>query len=152
MSEREDLQEVLDKLGWKCKVPEQREGYAKVEQEPVAWMYDWNIPVERNQEVLHAYKSRNHLTTDLTLVLNDVNDVNDVENIRPLYTSPPTREPEQSSKWWYGKGVEDTMLFLTRKPLSNLAIKEASRNSKDMSFYNGVKWAEQQHGIGVDDE
>lgn len=40
----------------------------------------------------------------------------------------------------------------TRKPLSNLAIKEASRNSKDMSFYNGVKWAEQEHKIGIDDE
>ena len=39
-----------------------------------------------------------------------------------------------------------------RKPLSNLAIKEASRNSKDMSFYNGVKWAEQEHKIGIDDE
>ena len=36
MSEREDLQEVLDKLGWKYKVPEQREGYAKVEQEPLS--------------------------------------------------------------------------------------------------------------------
>lgn len=31
MSEREDLQEVLDKLGWSYKVPEQREGYAQTE-------------------------------------------------------------------------------------------------------------------------
>ena len=35
-----------------------------------------------------------------------------------------------------------------REPLSNIDIKEASRNAKDMSFYNGVKWAERQHGIG----
>ena len=28
-------------------------------------------------------------------------------------------EPEQSSKWWYGKGVEDAKYFLTRKPLSD---------------------------------
>ena len=34
-----------------------------------------------------------------------------------------------------------------REPLSNINIKEASRNAKDMSFYNGVKWAERQHGI-----
>ena len=40
-----------------------------------------------------------------------------------------------------------------REPLSNINIKEASRNAKDMSFYNGVKWAERQHRIiGVDDE
>ena len=40
-----------------------------------------------------------------------------------------------------------------REPLSNINIKEASRNAKDMSFYNGVKWAERQHGIiGEDDE
>ena len=57
-------------------------------------------------------------------------------------------ETEKSSKWWYGKGVEDTKYFLTRKPLSNIDIKEASRNAKDMSFYNGVKWAERQHSIG----
>jgi hypothetical protein len=135
MSEREDLQEVLDKLGWKYKVPEQREGYAKVEQEPVAWMYDWNIPVERNQEILHAYKSRNHLTTDLTLVLNDVNDV---ENIRPLYTSPPTREP-----------LSDSILS-----------KEVDIIKKDADFSNVRPWqiyclmrkTEELHGIGVDDE
>ena len=35
-----------------------------------------------------------------------------------------------------------------REPLSNIDIKEASRKAKDMSFYNGVKWAERQHGIG----
>jgi hypothetical protein len=40
----------------------------------------------------------------------------------PLYTSPPKR-------------------------LSNIDIKEASRNAKDMSFYNGVKWDEAMHGI-----
>ena len=91
-------------------------------QEPVAWMYDWNIPVERNQDVQHAYKSKNHLTTDLTPILNDLNDV---ENIRPLY-----------------------LVSQTREPLSNIDIKEASRNAKDISFYNGVKWAERQHGIG----
>ena len=53
----------------------------------------------------------------------------DYGNSIPLYASPPKREP-----------------------LSNLAIKEAGRNAKDMSFYNGVKWAEAQHNIGVDDE
>lgn len=39
-----------------------------------------------------------------------------------------------------------------RKPLSNLAIKKASRDSKNMGFYNGVKWAEKAHGIGEGDE
>ena len=34
-------------------------------------------------------------------------------------TQPEQTEQEQSSKWWYGKGVEDTKFFLTREPLSD---------------------------------
>ena len=49
----------------------------------------------------------------------------EIFEVIPLYTAPQKREP-----------------------LSNIDIKEASRNAKDMSFYNGVKWAERQHGIG----
>lgn len=42
----------------------------------------------------------------------------------------------------------------TRKPLSDEVIAEQAvwaANTKH-SFKEGVKWAEQQHGIGVDDE
>lgn len=67
------------------------------------------------------------------------------------------RQPEQSSKWWYGKGVEDTMLVLTRKPLSDGELWQALASEqipdyKTMAFIKGVKWAEAQHGIGVGDE
>jgi hypothetical protein len=48
--------------------------------EPVAWMYDWKTPSE---EVQHVFTSKNHLTTDLRYVSNEV------ENVRPLYLAPP---------------------------------------------------------------
>ena len=82
----------------------------KPKQEPVAWLHEW---VDELGETVRSIYSHFY----------------EHQNLIPLYTSPPKREP-----------------------LSNLAIKEAGRNAKDMSFYNGVKWAEQQHGIGVDDE
>jgi hypothetical protein len=125
--ERELLQEVLNKSYFiKDTVMEgifnrieELLAQPETEQEPVAWMYDWKTPTE---EIQNVFRSKNHLTTDLRCVSNEV------ENVRPLYLAPPTLEP-----------------------LSNLAIKEDGRNAKDMSFYNGVRWAEQQHDIGVDD-
>jgi hypothetical protein len=53
---------------------------------------------------------------------------------------------------WDAIEVFEEFLKEKLKPLSNIDIKEASRNAKDISFYNGVKWAERQHGIGADDE
>ena len=86
--------------------------------EPVAWMYDWNIPVEKNQEAQHVFRSKNHLTTDLTHVLNDV------ENIRPLYLAPSSREglTPREGLTEYKKGYARAELDLKRKCLS---IKQA---------------------------
>lgn len=64
--------------------------------------------------------------------------------------------PEQSNKWWYGKGVEDTKYFLTREPLSENEIREGNQsmlNATRETFIAGVRFAEVMHGItGVDDE
>lgn len=94
MSEREDLQEVLDKLGWSYKVPEQREGIrellAQPEQEPVAWMWKkhtaggWLNTVGLDKPIATAHQI----------------------NIYPLYLAPPTREPlsdEEIVKLWANK-------------------------------------------------
>jgi hypothetical protein len=89
-------------------------------QEPVAWMYDWKTPTG---EIQHVFTSKNHLTTDLRCVSNEV------ENVRPLYTVPQTREP------------------LTGKEISH-----GFRSDKDVtnaeSYWAGVAFAEQQHNIG----
>ena len=67
----------------------------------------------------------------------------------------PEQEPEQSNKWWYGKGVEDTKYFLTRKPLSDEVVRkfaDAEYIVCNNAFIMGVRWAEAQHNIGVGDE
>lgn len=69
----------------------------------------------------------------------------DINKIEQLLAQPEPFKPDWAN---YRQGVADSK----REPLSNIDIKEASRNAKDMSFYNGVKWAERQHGIGGDDE
>lgn len=61
-------------------------------------------------------------------------------------------QPEPFTPDWvnYRQGVEDA----TREPLSDDVISEQAvwaANSKH-PFKEGVRWAEQQHGIGVDDE
>ena len=94
------------------------------QQEPIAWAIVFDAePNKVCEDYLSPYKE------DLEVVMEKGFCKGDIPRLRPLYIAPPIREP-----------------------LSNLAIKEASRNSKDMSFYNGVKWAEEQHGIGVGDE
>lgn len=63
------------------------------------------------------------------------------------------RQPEQSSKWWYGKGVEDTMLVLTRKPLSDDEIDILWGNEKAIGLYSFARVIEKHHGItGADSE
>lgn len=95
-------------------------------EEPVAWMYDWKTPIGNNREIQHVFTSKNHLTTDLAHILNDV------ENIRPLYLAPSTRKPLSNEEIWQG--------FPQHLHVTTLAFKE------------GVKWSEKCHRIGVNNE
>ena len=69
--------------------------------------------------------------------------------IKELLAQP---EPEQSSKWWYGKGVEDTKYFLKRKPLSEDkldVLAEANITDEGIAgYYLGFRDAEKYHNIG----
>ena len=63
-------------------------------------------------------------------------------------------EQEQTNKWWYGKGVEDTKYFLTREPLSDEEIGKLCKDHfKVANLTSFVRAIEKAHGItGVDDE
>jgi hypothetical protein len=128
---------------------------AQPEQEPVAWMYDWKTPVGKNREVQHVFTSKNHLTTDLTHILNDI------ENVRPLYTAPPTRvslrEHIDNNKEWYQIGYEKAKQELKRKSLST----KQAEDLWETTFKSAVPYyifdeivvaAEQYHDIRDDYE
>jgi hypothetical protein len=89
---------------------------AKQEQEPAAWMYEW---YENDFESTQTYcGSEKPFEGEIVQPF----------NIRPLYASPPKREP------------------LTRQQISvgNQSMLNVTRDA----FVKGVKFAEQQHGIG----
>ena len=81
-------------------------------------------PEQTEQEPV-ATKLESHQFTAFHVSADDFKKLQKLPTGTKIYTAPPKREP-----------------------LSNIDIKEASRNAKDMSFYNGVKWAEIAHGIG----
>ena len=56
-------------------------------------------------------------------------------------------EQEKSSKWWYGKGVEDTKYFLTREPLSYEQIADLWANKSPANEFECVRLVEKAHGI-----
>ena len=57
-------------------------------------------------------------------------------------------QPEQSNKWWYGKGVEDTKYFLTREPLSDETVGELLMGGFSTHLMDLVRMIEKAHGIG----
>lgn len=119
--ERELLQRAKILLDCVCTSPVQKEIeelLAQPEQynEPVAWMYDWKTPTG---EVQHVFRSKNHLTTDLRCVSNEV------ENVRPLYLEPPTRDP------------------LTEDAICEILLKKEWKG-----FVELVRQIEKQHNIG----
>lgn len=69
---------LLGKLNELLAQPEQ------TEQEPVAWMYDWNIKGEEE----YGNTKYDALTRSESITNNRA-----ITNIRPLYTSPQKREP-----------------------------------------------------------
>ena len=99
-----------------------REYLDKPEQEPVAWMYDWNIIEEEE----YGETRYDNLTRAESITKSRA-----ITNVRPLYRSPPKREPIDAFK----------------------AVQEFEGNYiyKD-GFIDGIKYAEKAHGIGVDDE
>jgi len=87
------------------------------EQTPVAWMYDYISPtlVKHTSVEFGKCPSEEWMT-----------------NIRPLYTSPPTRKPLSDDEIRVGMGDEP--------PISR------------SGFVRGVKFAEKARGIGGGDE
>ena len=85
--ERELLKRFMHELTKEelCSVPDElqaeiEELLAQPEQEPVAWMYDWDDEHERTYvNLLTTDTEHKHLKTAF--------------NVIPLYTTPPTREP-----------------------------------------------------------
>jgi hypothetical protein len=100
---------------------------AQPEQEPVAWMYDWEHHPESDGYV--------NIETNLLTSFESIIETPLASNVRPLYTSPPKQEPLSGMKILEGIDTEELPSY------------------KALTFQKGVRWAEQQHGIrGVDDE
>ena len=95
---------------------------AEPEQEPVAWMYDWNIIEEEE----YGETRYDNLTRAESITKSRA-----ITNVRPLYRSPPKRESIDAFK-----AVQEF---------------EGNYIYKD-GFIDGIKYAEKAHGIGVDDE
>lgn len=57
------------------------ERLAKLEQDPVAWMYDW-------EDTIQKVSMQNRMTR-----IKAISERPEAFNVRPLYTSPPKREP-----------------------------------------------------------
>ncbi len=88
------------------------------EQEPVAWMYEWE---EIGGKEWTSVKNGKYPPI--------VEEEYCMRNLRPLYTAPPTREPLSDKD--VGKGFLLTDVW-----------------HRYESFIAGVRWAEHQHGIG----
>ena len=87
---------------------------AQPEQEAVAWMYD-------------SYEDGRRARYDCLTTTEDYVTNYGVSNIRPLYTSPPKREPMIDTKCPYPE--------------------ETSGEYRD-GFTDGILYAEKEHGIG----
>ena len=73
------------------------------EQEPVAWMYDWNI-IEEEEYGETKY--------DCLTRADSITKSRAITNVRPLYTTPPKREPlpltqNEAYKKGYSNAVND---------------------------------------------
>ena len=123
--ERELLERVLTSELWSVKEELQaeiKELLSKPEQEPVAWMYDHHIEVgyDKHTEFNIVETCARNLESENCI------------NIRPLYTSPPKREPlsdETIAELWGDK-----------------------YSGKTFMVKNFARAIEKAHGIGVDDE
>ena len=113
-----------------------------VEQEHVAWMYEWDSPTTGQPTCRYVNMGKDKPNVEANFL---------ARNFTPLYTSP---QPEPFKPDWanYRQGVADSK----REPLSEAEIFNAWIPSKATpcvhSFKAGVKFAEKEHGIGVDYE
>ena len=96
-----------------------KELLAQPEQEPVAWMYDWNIIEEEE----YGETRYDNLTRAESITKSRA-----ITNVRPLYLAPPKREPLS----------DDEILKLC--PYADEISEEA--------FYRGARQIEKEHGIG----
>ena len=99
-----------------------KEENSKLREEPVAWMYEW---VSKEDKEYTAVKVGKYPPEEEGFY--------GMKNIRPLYASPPKREPLTREEISYG--------FRTDHDVTNA-----------QSYWAGVEYAEKMHGIGVDDE
>ena len=96
-----------------------REYLDKPEQEPVAWMYDWNIIEEEE----YGETRYDNLTRAESITKSRA-----ITNVRPLYTHPPKQ-----------------YLLDDRKISHGFRISKKAIHAE--SFWVGVKFAEREHGI-----
>ena len=97
--------------------PEQTEQ----EQEPVAWMYDWNI-IEEEEYGETRY--------DCLTRADSITKSRAITNVRPLYKSPPKRESVSDDEIYRGFQLSE---------ITDISLR---------SFVIGVNFAEKEHGIG----
>jgi hypothetical protein len=127
-----------------------------IEQQPEAW-------IVINKET--GYRIQVSLFPDLYN--------KDMFEVIPLYTHPkPEQEPVAwiatgigggTAVGWYEKDIvnlpKGTKLYLHPPKRERLSDGEISKNTANniplgekLAFHAGIRWAEHQHGIGVDDE
>jgi len=118
--------------------PEQPE---QTEQEPVAWMWE--------EEFCDEW-------TTVSSIIKPKSD-KQRKNIQPLYIEPPKSEPltPRQGLEEYKKGYAKAELDLKRERINHDDILDRSIDGsfeyRD-GFMDGVMFAENHHGIGVDDE
>lgn len=123
-------------------IDEIEELLAQPEQEPVAWMYDWNTIEEEE------YGKTNY---DCLAKLNSIPQSRAITNVRPLYTAPQKCEgitPRQGLEE-YKKGYTKAKQDLKREPLSDEAICEILLKKEwKRGFVEFARAIEKAHGIG----
>jgi len=100
----------------------------QTEQEPVAWMYDWNIKGEGEYgETRYDCLTRAEAITKRAIT-----------NIRPLYKSPPKREPLSD---------EDVLKIATKVCLEDMGMEMNPKDFKGTGVFELSRAIEKAHGI-----
>jgi hypothetical protein len=121
-------------------------------QEPVGWQYRTKPNWKENWSKWEDCRKESYEDYIRVPLLHDW-----LYETREIYTSPPTCEPVRKVVIGDSFMINDTKYVKARDPLSDDVIwdgrcSQGVPDYKSMTFIKGIRFAENQHGIGVDDE
>jgi len=113
---------------------------AQPEQEPVAWMYD-------------TYEEGYREKYDCLTTIEDYISNTGVTNVRPLYTSPPKREPLSDEEIFaIGYKAGFAIDSIERDLAFDYGFLDEDGGVDNEPYFKLVRAIEKAHGIGVKDE